>query len=320
MDTLLKDLRYALRSLRGKPGFTAIAVATLALGIGGSTAIFSLTSAVLLARPPLRDPDRLVTSGRTRPKAGFPRNDLSPAQYAALRDQAQSFEGLAAVAEGAFTLTSDGEPQKIEARRVTASFFAVLGVAPALGRAIEPADDRPGAPHVAVLSHGLWQRRFGGDAGIVGRDVLMSGDKYTVIGVMPREFQFLESYVALWVPAAFEAEELGRRSHYLTVVGRLRPGVTAAAAEADVAADRRAGRAAVRRRGRPGLRPAAARAARGRGAAAADRPRPGHHVRPADHVRERRRACSWPAPRRVGARSRCAARWARRARGSSGSS
>jgi putative ABC transport system permease protein len=234
MDTLLKDLRYALRSLRGKPGFTAIAVATLALGIGGSTAIFSLTSAVLLAQPPLRDPDRLVTIWENAYKTGFPRNHLTPPAYAALLDQAQSFEGLAAVAEGDFTLTSDGEPQKIDARRVTASFFSVLGVAPALGRAIEPADDRPGAPHVAVISHGLWQRRFGGDPKIVGRDVLLSGDKYTVIGVMPREFQFLESYVALWVPAAFEAAELGRRSAYLTVVGRLKPGVNAAAAEADV--------------------------------------------------------------------------------------
>jgi putative ABC transport system permease protein len=234
MDTLLKDLRYALRSLRGKPGFTAIAVATLALGIGGSTAIFSLTSAVLLAQPPLRDPDRLVTIWENAYKTGFPRNHLTPPAYAALLDQAESFEGLAAVAEGDFTLTSDGEPQKIDARRVTASFFSVLGVAPALGRAIEPADDRPGAPHVAVISHGLWQRRFGGDPKIVGRDVLLSGDKYTVIGVMPREFQFLESYVALWVPAAFEAAELGRRSAYLTVVGRLKPGVNAAAAEADV--------------------------------------------------------------------------------------
>jgi putative ABC transport system permease protein len=234
MDTLLKDLRYAVRSLRGKPGFTAIAVATLALGIGGSTAIFSLTSAVLLARPPLRDPDRLVTIWENASKMGFPRNDLSPATYAALRDQARSFEGLAAVAEEAFTLTGDGEPQKVEARRVPASFFGVLGVAPALGRAIGPDDDRPGAPHVAVISHGLWQRRFGGDGGIIGRDVLLSGDKYTVIGVMPREFQFIESYVALWVPAAFEAEELAKRAHYLTVVGRLRPGVTVAAAEADV--------------------------------------------------------------------------------------
>jgi len=234
MDTLLKDLRYAVRSLRGKPGFTAIAVATLALGLGGSTAIFSLTSAVLLARPPLRDPDRLVTIWENASKMGFPRNDLSPATYAALRDQARSFEGLAAVAEEAFTLTGDGEPQKVEARRVPASFFDVLGVAPALGRAIGPDDDRPGAPHVAVISHGLWQRRFGGDGGIIGRDVLMNGDRYTVIGVMPREFQFVESYVALWVPAAFEAEELAKGAHYLTVVGRLRPGATVAAAEADV--------------------------------------------------------------------------------------
>ncbi|HEV7502450.1 MAG TPA: ABC transporter permease, partial [Vicinamibacteria bacterium] len=234
MDTLLKDLRYALRSLRGKPGFTAIAVATLAFGIGGSTAIFNLTSAVMLGRPPLRDPDRIVTVWENASKIGFPRNDLSPATYAALRDHAQSFETLAAVADEAFTLTGDGEPQKVEARRVTASFFDVLGVAPALGRVIEPADDRPGALRVAVLSHGLWQRRFGGDAGVVGRQVLINDDKYTVVGIMPRAFQFMESYVGLWVPAAFESEELAKNAHYLTVVGRLKPGVAAAAAEADV--------------------------------------------------------------------------------------
>jgi predicted permease len=237
MDTLLKDLRYALRLLRGKPGFTAIVVATLALGIGGSTAIFSLTSAVLLGKPLLRDPDRLVMIWENASAMGFPRNDLAPATYAALRDQAQAFEGVAAVAEEAFTLTGDGEPQKVEARRVTASFFSVLGVAPALGRALEPADDRPGAPHVAVISYGLWQRRFGGDAGLVGRDLLLNGDKHTVVGVMPRDFQFLESYVALWVPAAFGAEELAnRQAHYLTVVGRMKPGVVAAGAQADVEA------------------------------------------------------------------------------------
>ena len=236
MDTLLKDLRYAMRSLRGKPGFTAIVVATLALGIGGSTAIFSLTSAVLLGRVPLRDPDRLVTIWENASVAGFPRNQLAPATYAFLRENAQAFEGMGAVTEEGFTLTGEGEPQKVEARRVTASFFDVLGVPPALGRALEPADDRPGAPHVAVISHGLWQRRFGGDPGVVGRDVLMNGDKYTVVGVMPRDFQFMESYVALWVPAAFDAEELAKRAHYLTVVARMKPGIAAAAAQADVEA------------------------------------------------------------------------------------
>jgi predicted permease len=235
MDTLFKDLRYALRSLRGKPGFTAIAVATLALGIGGSTAIFSLTSAVLLGTLPLGDPDRLLMVWEDAAAAGFPRNDLAPATYLDLRDQTHSFEGLAAIAEEAFTLTGEGEPQKVEGRRVTASFFPVLGRAPALGRAIEPSDDRPGAPHVAVLSYGLWQRRFGADPAAVGRDVLMNGDKYTIVGVMPRDFQFLESYVAVWVPAAFDAEEgANRGAHYLNVVGRMKPGVAAAGAQADI--------------------------------------------------------------------------------------
>src|SRR5262249_13187157 len=117
------------------------------------------------------------------------------------------------------------------------SFFDVLGVAPALGRAIEPSDDRPGAPHVAVISYGLWQRRFGRDSGIVGRDVLLNGDKYTVVGVMPRRFQFPQSHVSGSVRGASDAEGMAAgNSHYLTVVARMKPGMSAAAVQADLAA------------------------------------------------------------------------------------
>jgi putative ABC transport system permease protein len=234
MDALLKDLRYAVRMLGAKPGFTLSAVATLALGIGGSTAIFSLTSAVLLGKLPFRDPDRLLMVWDDASQLGFPRNDLTPASYAALQAQNQVFEALAAVTEAAFTLTAGGEPEKVEARRVTASFFPMLGVAPRVGRFFLPDDDRPEASHVAVLSHGLWQRRFGRDPDVVGRDVLLTGEKYTVIGVMPAGFQFMESYVGLWVPAAFTAEELKHGSHYLKVVARMKAGVSIAGAQADV--------------------------------------------------------------------------------------
>ena len=233
MQGLIGDVRQAFRVLRARPGFSLAAVLTLALGIGGSTAIFSLTSAILLAQPPLRDPDGLVFLWENASRIGFPRNDVSPALYAAVRDQARSFEDVTAIAAEAFTLTGDGEPLKVEGRRVPPSFFTVLGVPPARGRVIEAGDETAGAK-VAVISHGLWHRRFGGDARIVGRDVLMNGEKHTVIGVMPRDFQFLESYVAVWVPAAFPAEELESQARYLTLVARLKPGVTEAAAEAEL--------------------------------------------------------------------------------------
>src|SRR6185295_9459561 len=143
--------------------------------------------------------------------------------------QNQAFEEMAAIGQSTFALTGGGgEPEKIEARRVTASFFPMLGVAPKIRRVFGPDDDRPGANRVAVLSHGLWQRRFGRNPDVVGQDVVLNGEKYSVVGVMPRGFQFMESYVGLWVPAAFTAEELGNRgAHYLTVMARTRRGVGA---------------------------------------------------------------------------------------------
>jgi putative ABC transport system permease protein len=236
MDSLLQDLRYAVRMLGAKAGFTVTAVATLAIGIGGSTAIFSLVNAVLLGALPFRDSEGLFIVWEDATEAGFPRNNVAPGNYAGLLAQNQAFEGMAAVTEVAFNLTSGGEPLKVEARGVTAGFFPLLGVAPQLGRVFEPEEDEPGANHVAVLSHGLWQRRFGRDAGAVGRDIILNGEKYTVIGVMPRGFQFMESYVGLWVPAALSAEDLANHgAHYLTVVARTKPGVTAREADADVA-------------------------------------------------------------------------------------
>lgn len=237
MDTLLKDLRYAARMLRAKPLFTLTAVVTLALGIGGTTAIFSVVNAVLLGRLPFHDADRLLMVWEDATEAGFPRNDVAPPNFAALQAQNQTLEGLAAVKQVAFNLTGDGEPLKVEARGVTAEFFPLLGVPPELGRAFRADENKPGANRVAVLSHGLWQRRFGGDPHVVGRDILLNGEKYSVVGVMPSSFQFLESYVGLWVPAALSAEDLAEHgAHYLTVFGRLKEGVSEARAQLDVEA------------------------------------------------------------------------------------
>ncbi len=237
MDTLLKDLRYSWRMLWARPGFTLTAVATLALGIGGTTAIFSLVSAVLLRDLPFRDADRLVMVWEDASIAGFPRNDVAPGNFAAFRAQNQLFEGLAASSEIGFNLTGVGEPLKVMARGVTADFFPLLGVGPRLGRVFRADEDKPGANHVVVLSHRLWELRFGGDPGVVGRDILLNNEKYRVVGVMPGDFQFMESYIGLWVPAALSAEELTNHgAHYLQVLARLKPGVTVQQATTEVEA------------------------------------------------------------------------------------
>ncbi len=235
MESLIKDIRYGVRSLLKHPGFTCIAVLTLALGIGANTAIFSVVNAVLLRMLPFREPDRLVMVWEDASLAGFPRNTPAPANYADWKSQNQVFEEMAALDQRSFNLTGDGEPEKIEANGVTANFFGLLGIKPILGRVILPEEDKPEANKVVMLSYSLWQQRYGGDRGVVGRELLLNGEKYTVVGVMPAGFQFMESRIGLWVPIAFTSETLTQRgSHYLIVVARTKPGVTLAQANADI--------------------------------------------------------------------------------------
>ena len=208
---------------------------TLALGIGANTAIFSVVNAVLLRALPFPEPDRLVMVWEDASFAGFPRNTPAPANYADWKAQNQVFEEMAAFDERSFNLTGDGEPEKIEAYGVTANFFPMLGIKPALGRAILPEEDKPGANKVVMLNYSLWQQRYGGERSVIGRELLLNGEKYTVVGVMPAGFQFLDSHIGLWVPMAFTSEELAQRgSHYLNVVARMKPGVTLAQANADI--------------------------------------------------------------------------------------
>ncbi len=233
---LAQDLRHACRGLLKNRGFTTVAVLTLALGIGANTAIFSVIDAVLLRPLPYRDPDRLAIVWEDATAVGFPRNTPAPANYADWKGGNTVFEDMAAVATQNFSLTGDGEPEQIVSQAVTANFFSLLGVTPALGRTFLAEEDSPGAARVAVLSHALWQGRYGGDPAILGRQILLSGENFTVVGVMPRHFQFLESYIKLWVPIAFDNEELTRRSsHYLTVAARLKDGVSFAQAGSEVA-------------------------------------------------------------------------------------
>jgi putative ABC transport system permease protein len=237
METLIKDIQYGFRSLLKRPGFTLIAVITLALGIGANTAIFSVVNAVLLRALPFADPDRLVMVWEDASFAGFPRNTPAAANYADIKAQNQVFEGVAAIDERSYNLTGDGEPEKVEAFGATADFFPLLGVKPLLGRVILPEEDKPGANKVVLLNYKLWQQRYGGDQNIVGRQLLLNGEKYSVVGVMPAGFQFLDSKVGLWVPIAFTSEQLAQRGrHYLSVVARLKPGVSIAQADAEVKA------------------------------------------------------------------------------------
>jgi predicted permease len=232
---ILQDLRYGLRTLRKHPGFTAVAVVALALGIGANTAIFSVVNTVLLRPLPYKDPDRLVMVWEDATKSGYPRDTPSAANYIDWREQNRVFEGMAAVADQSFNLTGAGDPERLDGKRASANLFGLLGVEPLLGRGFLPEDDRPGAGRVVVLSHGLWQRRFGADAKVVGRSLELNGQSYEVVGVMPQSFQFPSREDELWVPIAFTQQEAASRGrHYLQVVARLKPGVSVEQAQAEM--------------------------------------------------------------------------------------
>jgi len=235
MNSFTADVRYGWRMLIKNPGFTAAAVLSLALGIGANTAMFSVVNAVLLRALPFPDPDRLAMIWEDASFAGFPRNTPAPANYVDWKSQNQTFDEVAAIDGRGFDLTGDGEPQRVQAYGVTANFFSTLGVEPLQGRTFMADDDKPEANKVAVLSYRLWQSRYGGERGIIGREILLNGEKHTVVGIMPASFQFMESDVGLWVPAAYTPRQLSRRgSHYLNVIGRIKRGVSFEQANADI--------------------------------------------------------------------------------------
>ncbi|HEX8163400.1 MAG TPA: ABC transporter permease [Pyrinomonadaceae bacterium] len=235
METMIQDVRFGLRMLTKNPGFTAVAVIALALGIGANSAIFSVVNAVLLRPLPYKDPERIVMVWEDDSRHGYPRDTPAPANYVDWRDQNKVFEDMAAIAELSFNLTGAGEPERLDGRRVSASFFPILGVEPQLGRRFTPEEDRPGENHVVILSHGLWQRRFGSDAGIIGKTITLNGYSFAVVGVMPQSFQFPTREDQFWIPIAFTQQEAARRgSHFLEVIARLKPGVTLEQARAEM--------------------------------------------------------------------------------------
>ena len=232
---LLQDLRYAARMLKKNPGFTAVAVIALALGIGANTAIFSVVNTVLLRPLPYKDPEQLVMVWEDASKHGYPQDTPAAANYVDWRDQNSVFSGMAAIADANFNLTNAGDPERLKGRRVSTNLFPLLGVDAQLGRVFSSAEDQPGSQHVALLSYRLWQRRFGGDPNIVGKTLTLNDEPYTVVGVMPARFQFPEKDDELWVPIALTAQEAANRNrHYLEVVARLKPGVTLQQAQSEM--------------------------------------------------------------------------------------
>jgi putative ABC transport system permease protein len=233
MRNLWTELRFARRNLSKTPVLTAVVLVTLALGIGATTAIFSVVDAVLLTPIPYPEPDRLVALIDTNPEAGLPRFSTSPPDFLDWRDQSTSFEHMTAITRSDVSLTGDGDPEQLLGASVTGDFFGVLGVPPRLGRGFTPEDNRPGAQRVVVLSHALWQRRFGGDPGILGRVLTLDGEPHTVVGVAAESFRF-PSDAEVWRPLALEITDDMRGGHWLSTFARLRPGVTLEEAQTEM--------------------------------------------------------------------------------------
>jgi len=236
LENLLKDVRYGFRMLRKSPSFTFFAVAVLALGIAANSAIFSIADNVLVRPLPYRDSNRLVVVWEDSSAYGFPKDTPAPGNFADWKSRNQVFEDVAAISDASFNLTGSGNPEDLPGKWVTANLFSVLGVNPAFGRDFRAEDDVPGAPHVAILSYGLWLRRFGGDPQIIGKEISLNFEKYAVIGVMKRGVQFPDRETELWAPSRFTSQQLTNHgNHFLRVIARLKPGVSLKTANANLA-------------------------------------------------------------------------------------
>lgn len=233
-ERLLQDLRFALRLLGRSPGFSVFAVLALALGLGANAAIFSVVNAVLLHPLPFRDAGRLVEIWEDGSRSRFPLDTPAPANYVDWKRQNDVFEDMAALKGDLYALTGQGTPEQIEGSPVTANLFPMLGVSPILGRNFSAQEDQPGGEKVALISYGLWQRRFGSDAAIVGRDIWLNGARYQVVGVMPPGITFPERS-QVWVPLALSPHDWAERdSHILRVFARLKRGVSLVQAQREM--------------------------------------------------------------------------------------
>ena len=234
MNKLIQDLRYGLRTFLKRPGFVVIAVATLALGIGASTVIFTVVDAALIRGLPYKEPNRLVHLWEKTSKQEFSKREFSYPDY---QDYQQNnvFEGIAGYTGGNALLSGSGETESIPAPRATANFFSVLGVDALVGRTFQQGEDVPGTPKVTVLTYGFWQRKFGGDRGAIGQTLTINGEPHTIVGVLPASFQFALRAADVWLPYQPTQNQLTRRyMHGTNAIGRLKPGVTPEQAQAEL--------------------------------------------------------------------------------------
>jgi putative ABC transport system permease protein len=232
LEDLWQDFRYGARTLRQRPGFTAVGAVTLALGIGASTAIFSAVNPILFETLPYPNAGRIMMIWDVFQSA---RSDVTFHTYRELAARTRSFDRLAVIEPWRPTMTgastSAARPERLDGQSVSADYFRALGVPPAMGRDFQASDDRFKGPHVTILGDALWRRRFGSDSAIVGRQIVLDGDLYTVIGVMPRGFEnVLDPSAELWAPMQYDAGDIGNYEsaewgHHLHMVGRLRAGV-----------------------------------------------------------------------------------------------
>jgi putative ABC transport system permease protein len=234
MNKLIQDLRFGIRTLLKRPGFACIAVATLALGMGASTVIFTVVDAALLRGLPYKEPNALYHLWERTSRQDFSKREFSYPDY---QDYQQNtvFDGLAAYTGGGALLTGLGEAERIAAPRASANFFSVLGVEPYLGRTFQAGEDVPNGPKVTVLTYGFWQRRFGADEKAIGRAISINGESYTIVGVLPASFQFALRNSDLWLPYQPTQNQLTRRfMHGTNLIGRLKSGVTPEQADSEV--------------------------------------------------------------------------------------
>ena len=234
MANFLQDVRFALRTLVKSPGFALMAILTLAIGIGANTAIFTVLNAVLLRPLPFHEPAKLMVL--TESSQQFDSMSVAYLNFQDWKAQASSFEGLAMFRRSDYTLIGDRGPEHILGREISAGFFSLLGVTPTLGRDFRPEDDQEGAPPVALLSYGLWQRRFGGDQNILGKTIHLNDQNYTIVGVAPRDFWFYTN-VDVFAPIGASGKpwlKIRMEREGSQVVGRLKAGVTLQQAHADM--------------------------------------------------------------------------------------
>ena len=235
MSTLARDLRYAFRAFGKSPGFTVAAILSLAIGIGATTAIFSITSALLLRPLPYKDADRLVILWNSSPGLGIPRDWFSSAQYFDIKNNHRGFEQVAMAIGGNYNITGDGEPERVGVIRVTSNLLPMFGARPAQGRLFNPDDDRYGGPNVAILGYGIWARRYGSDPHMVGRHIIINTHQYEIIGVLPKSFSlprevmptldFAEQSDLLLPMPQLPNFPVERGNEDYNIVGKLKPGV-----------------------------------------------------------------------------------------------